>query len=599
MRRTAPAVIGLILACLGAEALRAQVSGPTPALAAESQLGRTVAETQEALRTLANETGGFVVQKAAPAPHDDDLRHGGGIIRGHITEAATAAPVPGATVTALLTSLTASPVTTITDSDGAFEFRGLTPGRWRLDATRSGFITRSFGQRTGSARVGTVTLRDRAVARADIALVRGGVITGRILDGFGEPAVDAFVQVMHGKQLLVNGVSDVTDDRGAFRVYNLSPGDYLVTARPMQSTPRVTISGHVIGTSGTGLLRSIDGSRLPTYFPGTPELGAAERITLGAGEERAGVDFTLSRAAPIRISGRILDSSGERPARGVSVSLLLDAPDTVSMFMASSAIAISGTFEFTEVLPGRYIVAASAGTRDGRTEIAEMSITVGSEDIPNLTIVTAPGPTLTGTVIGSHGSVPDLRGTMVDAMPVGGRLMSFARMSVNVIDGTFRIPNLPGAFRLDLRGVPEGWSVQSIEVDGRDVTDVPATSASGQPQATVTLTNRLTDLRGIVTHDRKPIEAEVAVFVDDPAKWASQRFVREIPADERGIFSVRGLPAHDRYLAVAIDNLEPGDLQDVEFLERLRSHAVPFSLDEEQPRSLSLTLVARSVIDER
>src|SRR5688572_16593819 len=139
---------------------------------------------------------GFLLAGAALGfPHaqeidrtDADLPFGGGIVRGVVTAAGTGVPVHGATVQALLTSLDAAPVITITDSDGAFELRGLTPGRWRIDAAKSGFLARSFGQRGRSQQVGTVTVKDRTAVTANIALVRGGIVAGRVFDEFGDPA---------------------------------------------------------------------------------------------------------------------------------------------------------------------------------------------------------------------------------------------------------------------------------------------------------------------------------------------------------------------------------------------------------------------------
>jgi len=568
MQRTAMALAGLVLACWGTALLHGQV-----------QLS---------------------------AQQDDDLPHGGGTIRGYVTAAATGAPIPGAAVRALITSLDASPVTTVTDGDGAFELRGLTPGRWRVDAAKSGFLARSFGQRGTSARVGTLTLKDRAVVTASIALVRAGVIAGRVFDAFGEPAVGVPVQVMRllvagdWRPVMAAGVPDLTDDRGAFRVYGLSPGDYFVTARQQPPARYVTIGGERVerrlfnGAPGVSPPPGIDNLTLPTYFPGTREIRSAERVMLGAGEERAGVDFSLTSGAPARVSGRVLDSSGEPPARPALISLFSDVHDPTLLFMMSRRIENGGTFEFPVVPPGSYTITVG-GAGSGPTEFAHAPLTVGSEDITGLTIVTAPGVPLTGTIVSSGSPLPDLRGAAVVAISTTGQ----GRALAPVGDERFQFQDLLGDFRLDMQGLPAKWLVESIAINGADVTDTPVAIRSGPLQATITLTNQLTNLSGVVTNNRQPSDAEIAIFVDDPAKWTSRRFVHEVRADEQGMFSVSGLPPHARYLAVAIDNIEPGDLENTEFLERLRSRAVSFSLEEGQSRRLPLTLIERSAIDGR
>jgi hypothetical protein len=68
--------------------------------------------------------------------------------------------------------------------------------------------------------------------------------------------------------------------------------------------------------------------------------------------------------------------------------------------------------------------------------------------------------------------------------------------------------------------------------------------------------------------------------------------VRTARADADGRFQIRGLPP-ERYLAVAIDYLEETEVQDPQFLERLRRQATSFSLRDGEQRSLQLDVVGR------
>ena len=75
-----------------------------------------------------------------------------------------------------------------------------------------------------------------AVAFLALGLPRGSVITGRIVDEFGEPLTGAQVRVLRygyaagARRLLPAGQSDRTDDQGTFRVFGLPPGEYVVSA---------------------------------------------------------------------------------------------------------------------------------------------------------------------------------------------------------------------------------------------------------------------------------------------------------------------------------------------------------------------------------
>jgi hypothetical protein len=69
--------------------------------------------------------------------------------------------------------------------------------------------------------------------------------------------------------------------------------------------------------------------------------------------------------------------------------------------------------------------------------------------------------------------------------------------------------------------------------------------------------------------------------------------VRTVRADDQGRFSIAGVPANERYYAVAVDYLEEGEEQDSQFLERLRGQAITFALGEGEQRSIVLDPVAR------
>jgi hypothetical protein len=144
--------------------------------------------------------------------------------------------------------------------------------------------------------------------------------------------------------------------------------------------------------------------------------------------------------------------------------------------------------------------------------------------------------------------------------------------------------------------LPDGWAVKSIRANGRDVTDTPL-EFRGSEAATVqvVLTDRISEVSGTVKANGQPItSASVVVFPEDAAQWAfPSRRVRMTRVDQTGIFRARSLPPGDRYLAVAVDYLEQGEFQDPSFLERMRSRATAFSLNDGENKNLDLTLVER------
>src|SRR5204863_2393266 len=108
-------------------------------------------------------------------------------------------------------------------------------------------------------------------------MTKGGVITGKVLAAEGQPIAAARVRAVlirdvngNRPQFTTSPLDRLTDDRGIYRLFGLSPGTYVVFA-----------GGR--GSSGYG----INGYEkdAPTYAPSSTRDTAAE-ISLGSGEEK-------------------------------------------------------------------------------------------------------------------------------------------------------------------------------------------------------------------------------------------------------------------------------------------------------------------------
>jgi hypothetical protein len=153
----------------------------------------------------------------------------------------------------------------------------------------------------------------------------------------------------------------------------------------------------------------------------------------------------------------------------------------------------------------------------------------------------------------------------------------------------FRLAGMSGPFYLAINGLPDDWAVSQITVDGVDVTDEPIDLKGQTSSARVVLTDRVTTLSGTVQARGNSSNYSVVVFPDDMNRWSyPSRYVKTARANERGQFRISGLPPNERYSAAAVDFLEEGEEQDPQFLERLRSRAMTFSLREGEQRSIYL-----------
>jgi hypothetical protein len=539
--------------------------------------------------------GGFVRDQG-------DQPAGTAVIRGRIVAADSGAPIRRAQVRA--TSGGGRGHLTSTDAEGRFELTGLPAGRWELTASKAGYVTLRYGQRRPYESGRPLELADKQVVdKIDLALPRGGAVTGRVLDEFGDPVAGARVQVLRyqiiqgTRRLTPVANGDQSDDTGAFRVFGLMPGEYYVSA---------TLRTLPVDDPEDAL------SYAPTYFPGTGNVAEAQRVSIALGQEQSGVNFALLPVKTVKVAGQALNSMGAPLANAMIALNPADpsAPIMIGPLGGNARTRNDGTFTINNVVPGSYVLNATNG-RPGpfggqfgganpELEVAMLPITVGSEDLSGIVVVTGTGVTLSGTVVaaqGSSGKAP------VEAVQINSQALQperglFARPARVDADGVFRLTNLFGPRQIRVLGLPATWTLKSILIGGVDVTDSAVDFKSGAEikDAQIVLTDRVSEVTGqAATRDGVPArDYTVVVFPDDETKWTgASRFIRSARPDQQGLFKIRGLPAGNAYLAVAVDYLEDGEANDPEFLADMKPRATKLSIGEGDTRSVDLKLIAR------
>ena len=217
--------------------------------------------------------------------------------------------------------------------------------------------------------------------------------------------------------------------------------------------------------------------------------------------------------------------------------------------------------------------------------------------------MTTPGVTVSGRVA-YQGQARRSRQLQVMAAPPSGgapigmlinaRALGGGRVNQ---DGTFELRGLAGPQMIRVQGVPAGWGLKSITLDGADITDMPYEFKPGNNVTglVITLTDRLSEITGSVRDGRgQPVADYVLVaFPENTKLWGAQsRFVQTTRPNQNGTFSIKGLPP-GRYLAAVVPALENGLQNDPAVLEQLRPRARSFSLAEGQTLNLNLEMPAQ------
>ena len=130
----------------------------------------------------------------------------------------------------------------LTDAAGRFYFKFLPAGDFSVTAEKPGFVDGAFGKRRPAGEGIVVTLfAGQIVTDVDVELFRPSTISGLVADESGDPLVGINVRAIRrehsgGGWKYSDMRTEITDDRGDFRFFDLVPGEYLVFVPSVQIT---------------------------------------------------------------------------------------------------------------------------------------------------------------------------------------------------------------------------------------------------------------------------------------------------------------------------------------------------------------------------
>jgi hypothetical protein len=566
-------------------------------------------------------------------------------IRGRVIDGATGQAIPRAKVRTMGGPRQARVATT--DAEGVFTLTKVPSGSLTLMVEKATYLQALYPDRRRTLRVSSLSVTDgQTVDNINIPLYRGGAITGRVVDAYGDPVENAMVQAVLAPQNNRTGGSSRgirstqnTNDIGEFRIGRLEPGQYYLLALPQRRG--------MMEDDGTS-------ASARTWYPGVASIEQAQPITLERGSSMAGIDFQMLETTLTKVSGYVLNTKGG-PAKGGHVSVRTTGaskgmpqgwggggPDA-----GGSSVDQNGNFDLL-LQPGEYMIEAMApqggeeGQRQGRMEMdrGQVRLSVGTEPISGLAIPTGTGGTVSGRFVfkgagtGTSTSTPvptSFAGFNVNFTgPTGGMMgpedcRNFNRPTVNA-DGTFSADNMWGTCQIRGGGSAKGWTFEAVMHNGNNITNRVIEFGTGKSISGVEVvyTDRVGEINVTVTDDGgQQTQDYVTVAIPvEKEKWGDQRFVRtqvmsaqqaqQANAMAPGAAGVRitsntidsgpfgmGMPGGNTlrnllagdYLVVALDDAAFEDLRDPDYLERLAQIATRVSLSPGESQAVQLRRV--------
>src|SRR5262249_2481514 len=153
----------------------------------------------------------------------------------------------------------------VTDGEGRFSF-SFPRGSYTIAASKTGYARRDVAQ----------TSDDQPI---EIRLQRGAVISGRVLDEWGDPVagVNVTLEPSNGSRDGRSIATATTDDRGEYRLPGLSEGTFLPVIITRGIPPAVRVGNEII-TRASPFEK--------TYYPNVSTPNDARPVVLHVGEER-------------------------------------------------------------------------------------------------------------------------------------------------------------------------------------------------------------------------------------------------------------------------------------------------------------------------
>ena len=547
-----------------------------------------------------------------------------------VTDEENPQPVKRAEVRAIVTG--GEPRTTYTDLSGAFAFTNLPTGRFTIEASKAGYVRTAYGARRHDRPGTPVTLTDAQKKQVlQLRMARGSVITGRVVDEFGQPAQGArvraqLVRVVNGERTLVEVpvpgamLGEAADDRGVYRLYGLPAGDYVISA-----TPRNSGIGDIRRMSETEIVAAEQAVKQPqsplepdeppvtvgytaVFFPGVLNATQASAITVRRGEERQGVDFAVQFVRTSTVEGMVVAPGTVRPE---SVQLLmlprqsgqagLPGP-AVFLSGASNRVGPDGKFSFTGVTPGAYTLSARMTAQEGTSLWANVDIDVDGQPVSGVTLALQEGLTVSGRLAFEMDGVDPptlMTRARLNLIPAENSSFSMSTAATQVsASGAFMMEGVvPGRYRVAATfNTPEvNWILKSAVIKGKDALDVPFDLAAGDvvTDAVFTFTNRTQELSGTLqdASKRPAPDFTVVVFPVDRALWGSTRRVRTVRPDTTGKFTFTNLPAGAYRIAAVLD-IGPEDLRDQTLLEELAAASLAVTIADGEKKVQDLRLAS-------
>jgi hypothetical protein len=431
----------------------------------------------------------------------------------------------------------------ISGDDGRFEFR-VPAGKYTLEGAKRGYITGSYNQHEQFSTAIVTGVADLDTENLVLRLAANAVLSGRVLDEFGEPVRDAQISVYReehpsgvSRTSLYRGSS--TDDQGRYEVTPLDEGTYFVSAK---ASPWYAVHP-VLNTEGAAnapvqVDSSLDVAYPITYYGDATEADDATPIPVRGGD-RLEADIHMNPVPALHLILHV--------ATGSSFPVLYKTAfnDTEQLEGHSIESVGPGVYELSGIAAGRYMVRMPEANGHAG-EPVEVNLNGGGElDVSSGKAVSQIKAT---TQLAGAGSLPE--DLQISLRSSKGRTM---RVQVDAKGDANFSEVAAGKYDI-LAGSPsQQFSVVRVASEAGATSGHTVTVPVG---ASLTLALSIAEgsvsVEGFAKRNGKPVGGAMIVLVPKDSEGDSDRFRRD-ESDLDGSFQLKDV-VPGSYTVIAIEN---------------------------------------------
>lgn len=501
-----------------------------------------------------------VTPPSEPEPSSTPSGPGSWSITGTVVSATAGTPLDRANVTLSTTGPRGSQIAeSLTSENGSFRFDHLQAGKYRLQASRRGYIAAGYQEHDGFF-TGIVVGRNLDSHDLRLQLFPTAIIAGVVTDEFGEPIGGAQVHLYrvdqtNGEGRVVGAGSDNTDDTGTYEFARLKGGTYYigVSASPWYAfhPPRKTDASGAPLPDDQQPHSPLDVAYPMTFYANATDSASATPIQINPGD-RTGINVSLHAVPAIHIL--VQARPPDRPGHGMAMPTLTQQVFGSDLIQQGSVTWMSGpnhgqpVGDFSGVAPGQYVLHQYGQQGESPRSVSVDLTTDQVVDFSSTSSVS--GVNVSGKFVMASSDPLPVR-TSVMLVPANGGPSPAPTRIDNA--GAFTLHGVsPGTYEVQVHAPGSSLAVTQMAATGAEVAGSHIAVASDPVLLAATIASGSTTLNGYAKRGYRGFGGAMILLVPQDSR-DTHELCRRDQSNSDGSFTLsRVIPGN--YTVVAIED---------------------------------------------